>query len=92
MQSMVWLRTYSDECIVGLNNLKQTSSFFYWAELNGTEVISVVGLWKMEVQFPAQRQDSYTKVQMLPVNKGDGEYTSFALRPFHLHNSLIGRL
>lgn len=97
MQSMVWLRTYIDECIFGFNNLKQTSLLFYWtelnwAELNWSEVISVVGLRKMEVRLPAHKQDSYTKVQMLLVNKGDGKYTSFALRAFDLHNSLFNQL
>lgn len=92
MQSMVWLRTYIDECIFGFNNLKQTSLLFYWTELNWTEVISVVGLRKMEVRLPAQKQDSYTKVQMLLVKKGEGKYTSFALRAFDLHNSLFGQL
>lgn len=46
----------------------------------------------MEVQLPAQKQDSYTKVQMLLINKSDGKYTSFALRAFDLHNSLFGQL
>ena len=92
MQSMVWLRTYIDECIFGFNNLKQTSLLFYWTELNWTEVISVVGLRKMEVRLLDHKQDSYTKVQMLPVNKGDGKYTSFALKAFDLHNSLFGQL
>ena len=92
MQSMVWLRTYIDECIFVFNNLKQTSLLFYWTELNWTEVISVVGLRKMEVRLLDHKQDSYTKVQMLLVNKGDGKYTSFALRAFDLHNSLFGQL
>lgn len=89
---MVWLRTYIDECIYGFNNLKQTSLLFYWTELNWSEVISVGGLRKMEVRLPAHKQDSYTKVQMLLVNKGDGKYTSFALRAFDLHNSLFNQL
>ena len=46
----------------------------------------------MEVRLPAHKQDSYTKVQMLLVNKGDGKYTSFALRAFDLHNSLFNQL
>ena len=97
MQSIVWLRTYIDECIFGFSNLKQTSLLFYWTELNSTElnwseVISVVGLRKMEVRLPAHQQDSYTKVQMLLVNKGDGKYTSFALRAFDLHKSLFNQL
>ena len=46
----------------------------------------------MEVRLPAHKQDSYTKVQMLLVNKGDGKYTSFALRAFDLHNSFFNQL
>ena len=100
MQSMVWLRTYIDECIFGFDNLKQTtwnkrvcfSTELNWTELNWSEVISVVGLRKMEVRLPAHKQDSYTKVQILLVNKGDGKYTSFALRAFDLHNSLFNQL
>ena len=95
MQSMVWLRTYIDECIFGFNNLKQTTwnkRVCFSTELNWSEVISVVGLRKMEVRLPAHKQDSYTKVQMLLVNKGDGKYTSFALRAFDLHNSLFNQL
>lgn len=100
MQSMVCLRTYIDECIFGFNNLKQTtwnkrvffSTELNWTELNWSEVISVVGLRKMEVRLPAHKQDSYTKVQILLVNKGDGKYTSFALRAFDLHNSLFNQL
>lgn len=90
MQSMVWLRSYIDECIFGFNNLKQTT----WNKrvCFSTEVISVGGLRKMEVRLPAHKQDSYTKVQMLLVNKGDGKYTSFALRAFDLHNSLFNQL
>ena len=89
-----------NECIFGFNNLKQTtwnkrvcfSTELNWTELNWSEVISVVGLRKMEVRLPAHKQDSYTKVQMLLVNKGDGKYTSFALRAFDLHNSLFNQL
>lgn len=46
----------------------------------------------MEVRLPAQKQVSYTKVQMLLVNKGDGKYTSFPFRAFDLHNSFFGQL
>lgn len=72
------------------NKQLETNEFAFL--LNWTEVISVVGLRKMEVRLPAHKQDSYTKVQMLLVNKGDGKYTSFALRAFDLHNSLFNQL
>ena len=77
------------------NEQLETNEFAFllnWTELNWSEVISVVGLRKMEVRLPAHKQDSYRKVQMLLVNKGDGKYTSFALRAFDLHNSLFNQL